>query len=335
MGSRLSLARRLPCAWALGSILLGACAGSLSGGPTKVYRIGWLAGSTQAETATQIDAFRQALREIGYVEGQNISLAIRYAEGHAERDPALAAELVALKVDLIVVTTDVEARALKQATSTIPIVTAGGVDVSGSGLVTSLERPGGNITGASGSGPELTQRRLQLLKETVPGASRIAYLFDASSGQQVRDHEEALSVAAALGIELQPLEVRAAEDFADAFAAAGRGHPDAIYIGGSGLMSSQRQRILDFVAASRLPSMTTGSRDSVDRGALMYYNRDDVESKRSAAVFIDRIFKGANPADLPIEKPSKFVLIINMKTAKALGLTIPPSVLAQATELIQ
>lgn len=335
MSLRPSRARRLLCASVVVVALLGGCAGPLSPAQPKVYRIGWLAGSAQADTATQVDAFRQALRELGYVEGRNISLEIRYAEGHAERDPALAAEIVALRPDLIVVRTLPEALALKQATSTIPIVLLGGVEPVAGGLVASLAQPGGNITGASGTGPEVAQRRLQLLRETVPAASRIAYLVDASNAQQVRDYQEALSVAAALGIELQQLEVRAPEDFADAFAAVGRGHPDAIYVGSGPLISSQRPRILDFLAASRLPSMITGARDWVDRGALMYYNRDDAESNTRAAGYVDRILKGANPADLPIAKPSKFDLIINLKTAKALGLIIPPSVLAQATELIQ
>jgi putative ABC transport system substrate-binding protein len=314
--------------------LLSGCAGPLSPSP-KVYRIGWLAGSTQAETATEIEAFRQALRELGYVEGRNFSLEIRYAEGHAERNSALAAELVALRVDVLLTIGLPEALTLKQATSTIPIVIADVPDPVENGLVVSLARPGGNITGPAWAGAEIAQRRLQLLKETVPGASRVAYLFDASNPSQVRLYQEARSAAATLGIELQPLEVHAPRDFADAFATIGRAHPDAIDVGGGALFGSQRPQILDFIAASRLPSMTAGARDYVDRGALMYYAPDLVQIIRRAAAYVDRILKGANPADLPLEKPTKYDLIINMRTAKALGLTIPPSVLAQATEVIQ
>jgi putative ABC transport system substrate-binding protein len=210
-----------------------------------------------------------------------------------------------------------------------------GTDPVADGLIASLARPGGNVTGSISGRPGLNSRRLQLLKEAVPAASRVAYLVDASSPQSVGQYQEARGAAAALAIELVPLEVRAPEDLADAFATAGRAHPDAVFIGGFGLIISQLPKIVDFIAMSRLPAMTQSTREYVDRGALMYYGADLVDLTRSAAGYVDRIFKGANPADLPIEQPTKYELIINLKTAKALGLTVPPSVLAQATELIQ
>ena len=324
----------LALAIVVGVALISACAGSPATAP-KVYRIGWLSGSTQADTAAQVDAFRQAMRQLGYIEGGNITFEVRYADGFLERDAALAAELVALKVDVIVTRTTPETLALKQATSTIPIVAAGVIDPVEIGLVASLARPGGNITGPTGGGADVAQRRLQLLKEAVPGASRVAYLLDASNPSQVRTYQAAQAAAPGLGIDLQPFEVRTPGDFSGAFATIGRTPPDAITLSGSALLRSQLPKILDYIAASRLPSMTGSDRAYVDGGALMYYNRNEGELSTRAASFVDRIFKGANPAELPMEQPSKFDLIINMKTAKALGLTIPPSVLAQATELIK
>jgi len=316
--------------------VLGSCAGPLAPSPAKVYRIGWLTGNTKAEAATVIDAFRQGMRDLGYVEGTNLILEIRYTEGHAELASALAAELVGLRLDLIASTSTNELLALKQATSTIPIVIAGATDPVGDGVVASLARPGGNITGTTNSaGPEIAQRRLQLLKETIPGAARVAFLFNAAQGSEVRGYEQARAAAAALGIDAQAVEVRAPGDFAGALAAAARGHPDAIYVGGSVLLGTQRQQILDFIAANRLPSMFSVNREYVDRGGLMLYGQDLNQVVRAAAKYVDRILKGADPAVLPIEQPAKYDFIINMKTAKALGITIPSSVLAQATELIQ
>ena len=326
---------RLLCASAFGAILLGACGGPLSPAELKVYRVGWFSNDTQGGALHVLDLFRPAMRDLGYIEGRNLAFEIRYDEGRAERAPALAAELLALKPDVIVVTGTPEALALKEASTTVPIVLAGTRDPVENGVVASLARPGGNITGAPAAGVEVVQRRLQLLKDTVPSASRVGFLFDALSPAELRNYQEAQSTAAVLGIELQGLGVRATEDRADVLAAAGRAHLDAIYLSGGPLIGAMRPLILPFLAASRLPSMTTSTRGSVDAGALMYYDSDQVEYLRTAAGYVDRIFKGARPADLAIQKPSKFEFIINMRTAKALGLTIPPSVLAQATELIQ
>lgn len=252
----------------VGVALVGACAGPLAPTPPKVYRIGYFSDRTPTATADQIEAFRQAMRDLGYVEGRNLRLEIRWTEGEAERAPALAAELVALRPDVIAVRAAPGALAMKQATSGIPIVMVGTPDPMGNGLVASLARPGGNITGAAGPDPELAQRKLQLLTELVPGASRVAYLFDPANLNQARQYQEARSAATALGIELQPLEVRAPGDLAEAFAASTRGRPDAMFVGGGPLMASLRPRILDFLGVTRLPSITGGERDYVDGGAL-------------------------------------------------------------------
>jgi len=315
-------------------VLLSSCAAPVPS-VTRVYRVGYLSGNTEAETATQLDAFRQALRDLGYVAGQNLSLEVRYADGRVDRDPGLAAELVALKLDVIAARATPEALALRQATSTIPIVLVNVPDVVESGLAASLAHPGGNITGTAGQGAELAQRRLQLLKEALPGATRVTYVGDATQATATALVQEYQKAGAALGIDVEDLLVRAPADVASAFDAMRRRRPEAVIIAGGAVIGSQRQAILDFVSASRLPSMFTINRESVDRGGLLLYGADLVEVIRRSATYVDRILKGTNPADLPIEKPSKFEFIINLKTAKALGLTIPQSVIAQATEVIQ
>lgn len=320
---------------ALCVVAIGACAGPLATAPPKVYRVAWLSGTSQAAATPDITTFRAALRDVGYVEGQNISLEIRYADGHTDRDPALATELLALKPDVIVVRQIPEALAVRQATTTVPVVIAGVPDPVENGLVANLARPGGNISGAMGAPAALAQRRLQVLKEAFPSISRVAYLYEASNPQQVRQYEEARSVAPELGVDLQPSAVNAPEDLTEAFAAISRERADAIIVGGGAITSSQQSRIVQFLTSSRLPSMTSGTRALVDAGALMFWSVDESEFLRSAAGYVDRILKGANPAELAIEKPSKFLLIINVKTANALGLTIPASVLAQASELIR
>jgi putative ABC transport system substrate-binding protein len=315
-------------------VLLSSCAAPVPS-VTRVYRVGYLSGNTEAETATQLDAFRQALRDLGYVAGQNLSLEVRYADGRVDRDPGLAAELVALKLDVIAARATPEALALRQATSTIPIVLVNVPDVVESGLAASLAHPGGNITGTAGQGAELAQRRLQLLKEALPGATRVTYVGDATQATATALVQEYQKAGAALGIDVEDLLVRAPADVASAFDAMRRRRPEAVIIAGGAVIGSQRQAILDFVSASRLPSMFTINRESVDRGGLLLYGADLVEVIRRSATYVDRILKGAKAADLPIEKPSKFEFIINLKTAKALGLTIPQSVIAQATEVIQ
>jgi putative ABC transport system substrate-binding protein len=318
----------------VGVALLSSCAASVPS-VTRVYRVGYLSGNTEVESKTQLDAFRQALQDLGYVAGRNLAIEIRYAEGHAERAPALAADLVALKLDVIAARSTPEALALKQATSRVPIVLVNVADVVESGLVAALARPGGNITGTAAPGTELAQRRLQLLTEALAGARRVTFLNDATQASATALAQEYQKAGAALGVAIEDLEVRAPEDFGTAFEAIRARHPDGLIVAGGPVTGSQRQTILDFVATSRVPSMFSLNREFVDRGGLMLYGADLVQVIRRSATYVDRILKGANPADLPIEKPSKFEFIINLKTAKALGLTIPQSVIAQATEVIQ
>jgi putative ABC transport system substrate-binding protein len=325
---------RFPLTFGLAIVLIIGCAGPLAPSPPKVYRVGWISANTEAQS-TLTEVLRQALRDLGYVEGRNLVLEVRYAEGRAERYTAIAAEFAALNLDAIV-TSSAALPALQQVTTRIPIVTFGIQDPVENGVVPSLARPGGNITGVANQGVEVSPKLVQLLKETIPVMSRVAYLFDPSLLGSVRTMEATRNAATALGLELLPYEARAPEEVADALIAAGRGHPDAVVVrGGTGALLNQQPRILEFLAASRLPSIVSVNRTWVDRGALMYYDADLAEELRFAAGYVDRILKGATPADMPMARATKFDLVINLKTAKALGITIPASVLAQATELIQ
>jgi putative ABC transport system substrate-binding protein len=315
---------------AVAGTALAACAGRPALAPAKVYRVGYVNGATEAQ-ASRTELLRQALREIGYVEGGNLVLEVRYAAGRADRFTAIADEFAALKLDVIVTSNPQALLALKQATSSIPIVMAAGfLDPVATGLAKSLARPGGNVTGTLAAGSALSQRQVQLLKETLPTASRVAYLGAADSGAK-----EARGAASALGIDLQAFAAGSAEAVAEMLAAAGRSHPDAVVVTGAGQLVTEQTRILEFLVANRLPSMTSAVRSYVDRGALMFYDENEVDAFERAAGYVDRILKGTDPAEMPIQQASKFDFIINLKTARALGLTIPPSVLAQATELIQ
>jgi ABC-type uncharacterized transport system substrate-binding protein len=305
--------------------------------PKKVPRIGYLSPLDPATESTRSEAFRLALRELGYIEGQNIAIEYRYAEGKLDRYPELAAELVRLKVDIIVAAgADRLVRAAKNATKTIPIVMAAlPADPVETGLVESLARPGGNVTGITLLSRELGGKRLELLKEAVPKVARVAVLYDPAIPSSVIEMKEALPDAArALGLTLQPWEVRAAEDFDKVFAALSKERPNGLYVLGGGLMNANRKRIADFALKSRLPS-THSNREFVDAGGLMYYGADLAASYRRVAYYIDKILKGTKPADLPVEQPTKFELVINLKTAKQIGLTIPPNVLARADRVIR
>ena len=305
--------------------------------PKKVSRIGYLSAADPAGESTRSEAIRLALREIGYIEGQNIAIEYRYGEGKRDRLPELAAELVRLKVDIIVVAGgDPLIRAAKNATKTIPIVMVGvGIDPVEAGFVESLARPGGNVTGLTNLSRELGGKRLELLKEAVPKLARVAVLYDPALPVSVREVKEVLPVAArALGLTLQPWEVRAADDFEKVFAALSKERPDGLYVPAGPLMTANEKRIVGFALKSRLPSMY-GSREAVDAGGLMYYGADLADSYRRVAYFVDRILKGAKPADLPVEQPTKFELVINLKTAKQIGLTIPQSVLYRADRVIK
>ena len=300
--------------------------------PTKIPRIGYLSNSDPATEFTRSEPIRLALRERGYIEGQNIAIEYRYAEGKSGRVPELAAELVRLKVDIILVAGGTGwVRAAKSATKTIPIVMVGaGREPVEASHVESLAHPGGNVTGLTLLNRELGGKRLELLQEAVPKVARVAVLFDPTVGDSVLEVKELLPVAArALGLTLHPWEVRAADDFDRVFAAAGKQRPDGLYVVASPLMRAYQKRIVGLALKSRLPSMYYNT-EFVDAGGLMYYGADLAESYRRVAYFVDRILKGAKPADLPVEQPTKFEFVINLKTAKQIGVTIRPEVLSRA-----
>jgi putative tryptophan/tyrosine transport system substrate-binding protein len=305
--------------------------------PKKVPRIGYLSQFEPARESPRSEAMRVALGELGYVEGQNIAIEYRYAEGKPDRFPELAAELVRLKVDIIVAAGgSVIVQAAKNATQTIPIVMmGGGLDPVEAGLVESLARPGGNVTGLTLLSGELGGKRLELLKEAVPKLARVAVLYDPANPPTVREVKEVLPVPArALGLTIRSWEVRAADEFEQVFAAVTKWRPDGLYVPGAPLMAANQKRIAGLALKSRLPSVY-GNRGYVDAGGLMSYGADLVDSNRRVAYYVDRILKGAKPADLPVEQPTKFELVINLKTAKQIGLTIPPELLARANKLIK
>jgi putative tryptophan/tyrosine transport system substrate-binding protein len=318
------------------ALLLGSMAEAQQ--PKKVPRIGYLSPSDAATESTRSEAIRLALRELGYIEGQNIATEYGYGEGKLDRYPQLLAELVRLKVDFIVVVGgDRSIRAAKNATKTIPIVmTGGGSDPVEAGLIESLAHPGGNVTGVTNLTRELGGKRLELFKEAVPKLARVAVLFDPANPPNVFEVKKVLPVAArALKLTIQPWEVRDSDGFEKVFAALNKQRPDGLYVPGGGpLMSTNLKRIVGFALKSRLPSMYY-DREFVDAGGLMSYTADTAESYRRVAYFVDKILKGAKPADLPVEQPTKFELVINLKTAEQIGLTIPPEVLARANRLIK
>jgi putative ABC transport system substrate-binding protein len=305
--------------------------------PKKAARIGYLSPFDPARESTRSEAIRLALRELGHIEGQNIAIEYRYAQGKQERFPDLLAELVRLKVDIIVAAGGTRLiQATKNATKTIPIVMAGaGIDPVEAGFVESIARPGGNVTGITNLGTELGGKRLELLKEAVPKIARVAVLYDPANPSNVIDVKEVLPVAArALGLTIQPWEVRTADDFERVFAAMGKQRPDGLYLIGGNLMNVNQKRVVGFALKSRLPS-TYYYREAVDAGGLMYYGADLVDVYRRVAYYVDRILKGAKPADLPVEQPTKFELVINLKTAKQIGIMISPEVLARATKVMK
>src|SRR5438874_3975441 len=304
---------------------------------TKVARIGYLANNPATSPYLR-ETFLQGLRDLGYVEGRNLVIEYREAEGKADRLPALAAELVALKVDVILAAgSTLTARVAKEATTTIPIVFAAVGDPVGSGLVTSLARPGGNVTGLSSFGAELVGKRLELLKQAVPGVDRVAVLwFPGALGERTDKDmlREAEAAARALGVRLQFVEARDPADFDRAFSDMTRARAGALTLLPANMFLREHRRLVDLAAKNRLPAVYPW-REGVDAGGLMSYGANLADLQRRAATYVDKILKGAKPGDLPVEQPTKFELIINLKTAKDLGLTIPQSVLAHADEVIQ
>ena len=305
--------------------------------PRKVTRIGYLSTFDTATDSTRFEAIRLALRELGYIEGQNIVIEHRYGEGKTDRFPELAGELVRLKVDIIVVSGGGRMiRAATNATKTIPIVMAGrGIDPVEGGLVESLARPGGNVTGLTLLSTKLGGKRLELLKEAVPKVFRVAVLYDPAIPSSVNEVKEDLPVAVrALKLTLQPWEVRAADDVDRFFNATGKQLTDGLYVHGGGLMNANQKRIISFALKRRLPSMYV-SRFFVDAGGLMSYAAEEAQSYRRVATYVDKILKGAKPADLPVEQPTEFEMVINLKTAKQIGVTIPQKLLARADRVIK
>ena len=304
----------------------------------KVSRLGYLSNADAASDSARAKGIRLALRDLGYIEGQNIAIEYRYAEGRPDQAPEHAAELVRLKVDVIVVASgDPWIRAAKTATKTIPIVMVGvGSDPVRVGHVESLARPGGNVTGITNLTRELGVKRLELLKEAVPKLAHVAVLYDPASPPSLHEVKELLPAdARALKLTIQPWEIRAVDDFEKVFAALNKQRPDGLYsLGAGGLMRANQKRIVSFALKSRLPSMHA-SREAVDAGGLMSYRADETDSYRRVAIYVDKVLKGAKPGDLPIEQPTKFELVINLKAAKQIGLTIPPNVLARADRVIK
>ena len=323
--------RTFLCGLTLGMLGLPVAAEAQQAG--KVPRIGFLFYGSPGPSP-ELDAFRQGLRELGYIEGQNITIEYRFAGGRVGQLPELAAELVRLKLDVIVTPGTPASVAAKQATSTIPIVFAGVADAVGAGLVADFARPRGNITGLTGISAELGGTRLELLKEVAPKASRVAVLFNPADRSNVLVLKELQESAPALRLTLQPLGVRGPGEFEGAFVAMSRKRAHALF-GAAGILTTEhRKAVVDLAAKSRIPAMW-GERQFVEAGGLMSYAVNFYDQVRRAATYVDKILKGAKPGDLPVEQPTKFELVINLKTAKALGLTIPQSLLLRADEVIQ
>ncbi len=299
----------------------------------KVHRIGVLSGGTPAAYATRHEAFRQGLRDAGYVEGKNVFLEYRYAESKPERLPVLAAELVRLNVDLILTYGDQQIRAARQATQTIPIVVALVGDIVGPGYAASLSRPGGNVTGLVTIAPETAAKWLELLKAAFPKASRLALISNPTNMSNAEVRRTIEAAASALAVRLIALDVRTPADLDSAFQRALGERADALIVPGDAVLVTHRARIVGFAAKHRLPAIY-GTQDYMDAGGLMFFGPNVADMFRRAAAYVDKILKGAKPADLPVEQPTKFELVINLRTAKAIGLTIPPSLLQRADQII-
>ena len=325
-----------PAAFVVGLalVILAATLAADAQQQAKVAKIGFLALSDPTTTAPYLEAFREGLRELGYVEGQNIVFEPRWARQQANLLPALAAELVRLRVGVIFVGSTPTLQAARQATDAIPIVMAGFADPVGEGFVASLARPGGNITGLSWGDPEVAGKRLELLKEAVPKLSRVAVLFDPRDSSAAPDLGVLRRAAQTIGIGLETFEVRNADEFKTAFTAIKKARADGLVVLDGPLMTTRREQIADLATTNRLPSISE-NRAYAGAGGLMTYGPRVFDLYRRAGTYVAKILKGAKPADLPVEMPTRFELVFNLKTAKALGLTIPQSVLVRADEVIK
>ena len=318
----------------LATFLLTTAAPAQAQPTTKIFRLGYLAGSSLTVNAARIEAFLQGLRELGYLQGKTIALEYRAAEGKSERYPALALELVSLKVDVIVTAGAASTRAAREATSTIPIVMVQDSDPVDSGFVASLARPGGNITGLSTLAPEISGKRLELLKEIVPKLSRVATLGTSNYPGNAQSLKETELAAAAFGVRVQYLDTLGPQDIEPAFRAASRENADAVLLLQSFVLNSHRKQIVNLAIKGRHPAIYY-SPEWVKDGGLMSYGVSFTDLNLRAAGYVDKILKGAKPADLPVEQPIKFDLLFNLKAAKQIGLTIPPNVLARADKVIR
>ena len=318
----------------VGGSLLAASFASRAQQPVRVWRIGFLSRGARPSDGALPAALRQALEELGYVDGTSVSYVGRWADARRDRLPGLAAELVGLKVDLIVAFGGSPAEAAKAASSTIPIVIVNAGDPVGTGLIASLARPGGNVSGISDQATELSAKRLELLKEAIPSATRVAVLWNADDRAMTLRYQEIEKAAGVLGVTIRPLGVREPDDFDVAFAAMTKERPDALLLVTDALTNLNRKRVVDFAAAHRVPAMYEFGY-LVREGGLMSYGPDLNDSYRRAAVYVDRILKGAKPGELAVEQPNRYYLLVNLKTARALGLTIPQSLLLRADEVIQ
>jgi putative ABC transport system substrate-binding protein len=321
---------------ALCVMLVALCSSAQAQQPKKPPRLGYLSSTDPSSESKRANVIRMGLRDIGYLDGQNLIIEYRYGGGKVERLRGLAEELVALNVDMILVAGGGRTiRAAKNATKITPLIMVGeGIDPVGARLVESLARPGGNITGVTSLSKELGGKRLELLKEAVPKLARVVAVSDPAIPNNVLLVKEIQAAAGPLGLTVQPLEIRTSDDFDKVFAVLRKDRPDAIYVVGGPLMYANSTRTVGFALSSRLPSMYNRTQD-VEAGGLIYYGPDLEDSYRRVAFYVDKILKGAKPADLPVEQPTKFELVINLKTAKQIGLTIPPNVLARADRVIR
>jgi ABC-type uncharacterized transport system substrate-binding protein len=316
-------------------MLFALCSSAEAQQPKKITKIGYFFASTPAATAHNIEAFRKEMRELGHVEGKTFVLELRYGEGRVERFPEIARELVGLKLDMIVAATDVAIAAVKRETQTIPIVMATSNDPIATGLVASLARPGGNVTGLSLISPQLSGKRLELLREVIPGLSRVAFLWNPDVRGAVLDYRETEGAASSLGLQLQSVEVVRVEDLDRAFSVVMKARAQALIVPPLNPVAfGNQEKIASLVQKNKLPSIYA-QREYVDAGGLMSYGPSTPDMHRRAAAYVDKILKGTKPADLPVEQPKNFELVINLKSAKHIGLTIPPNVLARADRVIK